>query len=72
MKNELRAEQFDYVIDLHKNLRTLHLRLILGVKIYAFNKLNFEKWLITKFKINRLPNIHIVDRYLETDGNNFN
>ena len=26
---------------------------------------NWEKWLVVNFKINKLPNIHIVDRYLE-------
>lgn len=66
VQKELKKEQFDYIIDLHKNLRTLHLRLVLKSKFLAFEKLNFQKWLITKFKINRLPNVHIVDRYLET------
>ena len=66
LKTELRNQEFDYVIDLHKNLRTLHLRLLLKSKFLSFQKLNFEKWLITKFKINRLPNVHIVDRYLAT------
>lgn len=66
LKTELQKEQFDYVIDLHKNLRTLHLRLLLNAKFLSFQKLNFEKWLMTKFKINRLPNVHIVDRYLKT------
>ena len=32
----------------------------------SFHKLNFEKWLVVNFKINKLPNIHIVDRYFET------
>lgn len=62
----LKQEQFDYIIDLHKNLRTIHLQLLLQKKMYGFQKLNFEKWLITKFKINRLPKVHIVDRYLKT------
>jgi heptosyltransferase-2 len=33
---------------------------------FSFNKLNVEKWLMVNLKINRLPNKHIVDRYLET------
>ncbi|HEX8060667.1 MAG TPA: glycosyltransferase family 9 protein, partial [Cyclobacteriaceae bacterium] len=28
------------------------------------NKLNFEKWLMVNFKINKLPHVHIVERYL--------
>jgi ADP-heptose:LPS heptosyltransferase len=63
---KLKSEQFDLVIDLHNNLRTSIIKLSLGVKSYAFPKLNIEKWLLTNFKINKLPDIHIVDRYLST------
>ncbi len=63
---ELKQEKFDYVIDLHKNLRTARIKLALGVKSYSFNKLNWEKWLYVRFKVNRMPNVHIVDRYMET------
>ncbi len=66
----LKSERYDYIIDLHNNLRTLVIkaRLLLnpGVKCYSFDKLNFEKWLLVNLKINRLPNVHIVDRYLKT------
>lgn len=63
---QLRAEQFDYVIDLHNNLRTHLIKWQLGVKSYAFDKLNWQKWLLVQLKINALPNSHIVDRYLAT------
>ncbi|NID12316.1 glycosyltransferase family 9 protein [Fibrivirga algicola] len=63
---ELRAEQFDYIIDLHQNLRTRLIKLQLGVKAYSFDKLNLNKWLMVRLKINTLPDIHIVDRYLAT------
>lgn len=62
----LSAERFDYVIDLHNNLRTWIIKLRLGVKSYSFGKLNWQKWLLVRFKINRLPNVHVVDRYMET------
>jgi len=62
----LKQEAFDVVIDLHHNLRTLKVKRALKAKAYSFNKLNVEKWLLTNFKINRLPAIHIVDRYLAT------
>ena len=63
---ELRRERYDCVVDLHKNLRTMQVRLGLffGVKWLSFDKLNVEKWLLTTLKINRLPTEHIVDRYL--------
>ncbi len=62
----LRKERFDYLIDLHHNLRTTLIVAQLGVKSYRFNKLNVTKWLLVNFRIDRLPNIHIVDRYLTT------
>lgn len=63
---QLKKENYDYVIDLHHNLRTWRIKKALGKKSFSFNKLNFEKWLIVNFKINKLPNTHIVDRYIET------
>lgn len=64
--NELRKEGFDYVIDLHHNLRTQRLKNRLKVVDFSVNKLNREKWLMVNFKKNKLPDKHIVDRYLET------
>jgi ADP-heptose:LPS heptosyltransferase len=62
----LKAEKYDYIIDLHNNLRSRIIKLRLGTQAYSFNKLNFRKWLLVNFKINSLPDIHIVDRYMET------
>ena len=61
---DLRRERYDCIVDLHKNLRSMQVRLALRAKAYSFDKLNFEKWLLTALKINRLPNVHVVDRYL--------
>lgn len=64
---ELKQERFDYIIDLHHNLRTLRIkRALKKVPAFSFNKLNFRKWLLTALKINRMPKVHIVDRYLDT------
>ncbi len=60
----LKAERFDYVVDLHHNLRTRRLKWALGATNGSFNKLNVEKWLLVALKINLLPPLHIVDRYL--------
>jgi ADP-heptose:LPS heptosyltransferase len=60
------AEDFDYVIDLHHNLRSLKVKRALGKTSFSFPKLNIEKWLYTNFKWNRMPDRHIVDRYLDT------
>ncbi len=66
MIHELQNEAYDYVIDLHHNLRTLRVKWSLGKPSFSFDKLNLKKWLLTAFKINRLPNVHIVERYLAT------
>ncbi|MGV3540370.1 MAG: glycosyltransferase family 9 protein [Rufibacter sp.] len=63
---QLKAEKYDLVLDLHNNLRTRILKARLGRPARSFNKLNYRKWLLVKFKINRMPKVHIVDRYLET------
>jgi len=62
----LKREQFDLVVDLHHNLRTLRIKLALGVPSKSFHKLNREKWLLVNFKRDKLPRVHIVDRYLQT------
>ncbi|MBC8153407.1 MAG: glycosyltransferase family 9 protein [Bacteroidetes bacterium] len=62
---QLRAERYDYIVDLHNNLRTNLIKLMLGVRSYSFEKLNWQKWSLVRLKINVLPNVHIVDRYLD-------
>lgn len=62
---QLKQEKYDYIVDLHSNLRTRIIKLRLSVKSFTFDKLNKEKWLMVNFKINHLPNKHIVDRTLE-------
>jgi ADP-heptose:LPS heptosyltransferase len=63
---ELKKENYDWVIDLHHNVRSLRLKSALHRPSKSFNKLNFEKWVLVQFKRNKLPNVHIVDRYFET------
>ena len=73
---ELEAEGFTHLIDLHGNLRTLELKARLGRAALArgqrpprtatFDKLNFRKFLLTRFRVDRMPTVHIVDRYLAT------
>ena len=63
---ELKKEKFDYIIDLHHNLRSWLVKSGLRSFDFSFRKLNIEKWLMVNFKIDRLPRIHIVDRYMQT------
>jgi ADP-heptose:LPS heptosyltransferase len=63
---ELKKEDFDYIIDLHHNLRSMKVKDALKVKSFSFDKLNVKKWIYTSFKWNLLPDLHVVDRYMET------
>jgi ADP-heptose:LPS heptosyltransferase len=62
----LREIQFDYVLDLHHNARSYFLKRKLKALSFSFSKLNKEKWLLVNFGINQLPDVHIVDRYMDT------
>jgi ADP-heptose:LPS heptosyltransferase len=63
---DLQSQQYDFVIDLQNNLHSWQLKRSLSVKSYSFPKLNVEKWILVNTKINILPSVHIVDRYLST------
>ncbi|QQR97656.1 MAG: glycosyltransferase family 9 protein [Sphingobacteriales bacterium] len=61
--NELKNEQYDVIVDLHKNIRSFQIIKSLKAKqVYSYNKQTFKRWLLTSFKINLLNN-HVVDRY---------
>lgn len=69
---ELLNEKFDYVIDLHNNIRTKYVKSILRqqfnsqVESFSFKKLNIRKLFLTKFKLKTMPDKSIVERYFET------
>lgn len=65
ISTQLKLENFHYIIDLHKNIRSKSVIHKLNVLHFTFDKLNIKKWLLVNFKINRLPKIHIVDRYFD-------
>jgi heptosyltransferase-2 len=66
MIEELKKENFNYIIDLHHNLRTLRVKKALNIPAFSFNKLNIEKFIFVKLKWNVMPDLHIIDRYLRT------
>jgi ADP-heptose:LPS heptosyltransferase len=63
---KLNSEKFDVVIDLHNNIRSARVKFGISAPSYSFAKLNLAKWLMVRFRINTLPGLHIVDRYLST------
>lgn len=62
----LKKEKYDYIIDLHHNLRSMRVKMALHTKSFSFHKLNIRKFLLTFFKINLMPQGHIVERNLAT------
>ena len=62
----LHRERYDWVLDLHHNLRSAHVKWSLGRPARSFDKLNLEKWLLVHTGIDRLPDRHIVHRYMAT------
>jgi ADP-heptose:LPS heptosyltransferase len=63
--DELQQEKFDYVIDLHRNIRSGQIKRRLKVPSFTFDKLNIKKWMLVNFKINQMPDSHVVDRYMD-------
>ena len=63
---QLQDEKFDYIVDLHHNIRTQVVKSNLKAKSFSLNKINIRKWLLVTLKMNVVPEIHIVDRLLMT------
>ena len=67
MIDELKKERFDYIIDLHRNMRSFRIKTSLNVPAFSFKKLNFRKLIFTKLKWNVMPRqLHVIDRYFKT------
>jgi heptosyltransferase-2 len=66
MIHELKLEEYDHIIDLHNNVRTLRVKKALEKPSHSFNKLNIQKYIYVNLKLNLMPGVHIVDRYMKT------
>jgi len=64
--DQLKKENFDLIIDLHRNFRTEIIKFRLDVLSISYKKLNFQKFLLTRFGINKMPGRHITDRCMDT------
>ncbi|MBD0331256.1 MAG: glycosyltransferase family 9 protein [Chitinophagaceae bacterium] len=62
----LKQENFDYIIDLHHNIRTFRVKRALKLPSFSFKKLNIRKYIFVKLKWNIMPDVHVVDRYMKT------
>ena len=64
--NDLKNEKYELIVDLHNNIRSNILRIILNTKTLKIRKNNLYKFLYINFGINFLKNQHVVDRNLNT------
>ncbi|MEM6802701.1 MAG: glycosyltransferase family 9 protein [Bacteroidota bacterium] len=63
---ELKAENFDYILDLHHNLRSFLIKTRLRIPCSSFPKKNLQKYLMVRLKRRNIQLDHIVHRYGET------
>ena len=61
----LKEESYDFIVDLHRNLRTWRIKSKLRKPSATFPKLNIQKFMLTNFKRRNMPDIHVVDRYFK-------
>ncbi len=63
---QVKAEKYDYLIDLHNNLRTAIIKFKTGIPASTYKKQPLKKWLFLKLKWDLVSEKHLVERYLET------
>jgi ADP-heptose:LPS heptosyltransferase len=61
---ELKSQNYDFVADLHHNLRTAQVKRALGKPSASLDKLNIRKWLLVHFRKDIMPRVHVAERYL--------
>jgi ADP-heptose:LPS heptosyltransferase len=64
--SEIKAERYDYIIDLHNNLRTALIKLSIRVKSSTYKKQQIRKWLSLRFNLKLVSPVHLVERYMQT------
>ena len=64
--NDIKAGGYDYIIDLHNNLRTTIIKLRTGIRSSTYKKQTIRKWLSLKLNLKLVPPTHLVDRYMQT------
>lgn len=64
--DQLKTEDYDYIVDLHDNFRSAKVKRKLKKKSFTIDKLTIEKFFLTNFHLNFMPGVHITKRSLET------
>lgn len=62
---DIEAEHFDYIIDLHNNLRTRLIKWKIRIPSSTYNKQSIRKWLSLKLHLKLVPPTHLVERYMQ-------
>ena len=57
----LKNERYNYIIDLHYNLRSFLIKMQLGLMHYTIKKENWKKYLLIYFRVNLLKVIHFIE-----------
>lgn len=60
---ELRKENFDHIVDLHRNFRSAYLIKRLNRPASSFPKSNIRKWMMVRLRMRKLKVEHVVERY---------
>ncbi len=63
---ELQAENYDYVVDFHNNLRTTYIKFWLGKKSFTSKKYSWARWWLVQTKQNFVPHTHVAQWHVET------
>lgn len=61
-KAELKQTPYDYVVDLHNNLRSRQVKRIVKAMDFTLDKRNWAKWIYVNFKKEIVPIGHVVER----------
>lgn len=60
---ELKAEGFDFILDLHRNIRSRIIKSRLGIPAATYSKHRLRTTAYLKFRIGSLPTSHVIERY---------
>ena len=63
---QLKAQDFDYVVDLHNNIRSNRIRRALRKKTFVIDKQNIRKFFLTEYSLKFIKIKHITQRSLDT------
>lgn len=66
IERKLHSKRFTYIFDLDANLRSSVITARMAGKVLRIKKRTWEKWLLTRFKINKMIPVHLADQYLNT------